>query len=54
MQTQQEKETELEQREEDLRTRSREFREKVAAIDPQAAAALKDEPATKKPDEFNE
>ena len=54
VQTQQEKETELEQREEDLRTRSKEFRDKLALIDPQAAAALKDETATKKIDEFNE
>jgi chromosome segregation ATPase len=59
VQAQQEKETELEQREEDLRNRIKEFKEKMAAVDPAAAAALKAEAkqaqAVKNAqDEFNE
>lgn len=55
VQAQQEKENELEQREEDLRTRTRQLLEREAALDPQAAAALKaqDERA-KQRDEFCE
>jgi hypothetical protein len=55
VQAQQEKENELEQREEDLRARYRRVREREAALDPQAAAALKaEDDAAKKRDEFNE
>jgi len=55
VQAQQEKENELEQREEDLRARHRRVRESEAALDPQAAAALKaEDEAAKKRDEFSE
>lgn len=55
VQAQQEKENELEQRDEDLRARARQLREREAAIDPQAAAALKaEDERAKQRDEFNE
>jgi hypothetical protein len=55
VQTQQEKEIELEQREEDLQIRERQFRESMAAVDPGAAAALKAEDAASNThDEFSE
>ncbi len=55
VQAQQDKENELEQREEDLCARDRRVREREAAVDPQAAAALQaaDEAAHKR-DEFSE
>jgi hypothetical protein len=45
VQNQQEREIELDQREEELRSRIRKNREREAAMDPQAAAALKAEDA---------
>ncbi len=54
MQAQQEREVELEQKADDQRARERRLREREAAIDPAAAAALKAEKESKKFDEFNE
>lgn len=54
VQSQQEKETELEQREEDLRKRERQVQEKLAAVDPAAAEALRQADSARKRDEFNE
>ena len=55
VQAQQDKENELEQREEDFLARERRLREREAAIDPQAAAALKAEAEmAAKRDEFSE
>jgi len=55
VQAQQDTENELEQREEDLRARMRRVREREAALDPQAAAALRaEDEAAKKRDEYNE
>ena len=55
VQGQQDKENELEQREEDLCARDRRVREREAAIDPKAAEALQAaDAAAKKRDEFSE
>jgi hypothetical protein len=55
VQAQQDKENELEQREEDLRIRMHRMRQHEAQYDPKAATALKaEDEAAKKRDEFNE
>jgi chromosome segregation ATPase len=54
MQTQQEQEVELEQKFDDLQAMEKRLREKEAALDPAAAAALKAERQARKFDEFNE
>jgi hypothetical protein len=55
VQAQQDKENELEQREEDLCARDRRVREREAAVDPEAAEALQAaDAAAKKRDEFSE
>jgi chromosome segregation ATPase len=54
MQEQQEREVELEQKADDLHSLEKRLRDREAAIDPAAAAALKAEKDSKKFDEFNE
>jgi chromosome segregation ATPase len=54
MQQQQEREAELEQKLEDLRAMEKRLKEREAAVDPVAAAALKAERAAHKLDEFKE
>jgi hypothetical protein len=56
MQAQQEREMELEQKEEDLLALEKRVKDREAALDPAAAAALKTEAekVAKKFDEFNE
>jgi chromosome segregation ATPase len=54
MQAQQEQEVELEQKFEDLQVMEKRLREREAALDPAAAAALKAERQARKFDEFNE
>ena len=54
MMQQQEQETEIEQKLEEIGSREKRLRDRVAAADPQAAAAAKAAKPAKKFDEFNE